>query len=260
MGFKFSERSKQRMEGVHPDIIAVMELAISRSPVDFTVLEGVRSLERQKELFAKRASKTMNSRHLTGHALDVAPLVGGEVTWSWPVYYELEPIIKGAARDLGVDLEWGGDWNWKDGPHWQLSWDTYGKDDMRPRANLSREMGGRSERDAPMPELIAATRAEPRPAPAKTVQAPVPKEVMDLIENSDGEGSKTDLLNKAVEWLTGGGIVAALPYVNQIDWRVAAAGIIGAAIVFSVAFYTRRSRKKKSDLALKARYALGQVV
>ena len=78
----FSKRSLQRMEGLHPDIVAVMKLAIKRSPVDFTVLEGLRSLARQKQLVATRASKTMNSRHLTGHAIDVAPLDERKVSWA----------------------------------------------------------------------------------------------------------------------------------------------------------------------------------
>ena len=135
MAFSFSQRSKDRMKGLHPDIIAVMELAISRSPIDFTVLEGLRSIERQEQLYASGASKTMNSRHLTGHAIDVAPLVDGHVSWDWPLYHALAPVIKNAARELRVSLEWGGDWRtFKDGPHWQLSWGVYGKDDMTPRA------------------------------------------------------------------------------------------------------------------------------
>jgi len=135
MAFKFSDRSRKRLEGVHPDLIAVFDLAIQRTPIDFTVLEGLRSRDRQAQLFRSGASKTMNSRHLTGHAVDVAPLLNGAVSWDWPLYYRLEPVIKQAASDLGVSIEWGGDWrSFKDGPHWQLPWDEYGKDDMRPRA------------------------------------------------------------------------------------------------------------------------------
>jgi len=131
----FSKRSLQRMEGLHPDIVAVMKLAIKRSPVDFTVLEGMRTLARQKQLVASGASKTMNSRHLTGHAIDVAPLENGKVSWAWPLYHRLAPVIKEAAEELGVDLEWGGDWKtFKDGPHWQLSWQSYSKTDREPRA------------------------------------------------------------------------------------------------------------------------------
>lgn len=134
MTFQFGARSLQRMKGVHPDLVAVMELAISRSPVDFTVLEGLRSVDRQRQLVAKGASKTMNSRHLTGHAIDVAPIINGSVSWDWPLYHQIAPVIKQAAADLGVSVEWGGDWTtFKDGPHWQLPWGEYAKGDMAPR-------------------------------------------------------------------------------------------------------------------------------
>lgn len=136
--YSFSQRSKDRMQGVHPDIVDVMELALSRSHIDFTVLEGLRSPARQKELYDSGASKTMNSRHLTGHAIDIAPIANGQVTWDWPVYHELAPVVKKAAADLGVDLEWGGDWaSFPDGPHWQLSWNTYSKTDMEPKARTA---------------------------------------------------------------------------------------------------------------------------
>lgn len=157
MAFSFSQRSKDRMEGLHPDIVAVMGLAIERSPIDFTVLEGLRTVERQKQLVARGASKTMNSRHLTGHAIDVAPFVDGEVTWDWPFYHQLAPIIKQAASDLGVDLEWGGDWQtFKDGPHWQLSWNTYGKEDMEPRARYAGTPVAPSPAPAPTPPTVIA--------------------------------------------------------------------------------------------------------
>lgn len=121
MTFKLSQRSKDNLQGVHPDLVAVVNLAIKRSPVDFTVLEGLRTEERQRKLFASGASKTLSSRHLTGHAVDIAPYVDGEVSWHWPHYYPLSATIKECAHELGVEIEWGGDWtSFKDGPHWQL--------------------------------------------------------------------------------------------------------------------------------------------
>ena len=73
----------------------------------------------------------MNSRHLTGHAVDIAPYVHGEVSWHWPHYHVLAPVVKECAADLGVEIEWGGDWTrFKDGPHWQLPWSVYAKNDM----------------------------------------------------------------------------------------------------------------------------------
>lgn len=131
MTYAFSDRSRERMKGLHPDLVAVMERAIQITPIDFTVIEGLRTEARQKVLVAQGKSQTMNSRHLTGHAIDVAPVVKGRVSWDWKHYYPLAKAIKQAASDLGVNIEWGGDWtSFKDGPHWQLSWSTYDKDDM----------------------------------------------------------------------------------------------------------------------------------
>ncbi len=127
---KFSKRSKKKLEGVHPDLVAVVEEAIKH--VDFTVLEGLRSLERQEDLVAQGKSKTMNSKHLPqddgyGHALDLAP---------WPIdwndreaFAHLSGILRGIALMQGIDLrcgvDWDGDLNVKehsffDGPHVEL--------------------------------------------------------------------------------------------------------------------------------------------
>jgi peptidoglycan L-alanyl-D-glutamate endopeptidase CwlK len=100
--------------------------AIQLTPVDFTVREGLRTIARQRQLVAKGASKTMNSRHLTGHAVDLAPLDDGQVSWDWPLYHKMAPAVKAAAEELGIDIDWGGDWtSFKDGPHFQLSWKSY---------------------------------------------------------------------------------------------------------------------------------------
>lgn len=126
MTITLGTRSLQRLEGVHPDLVRVVKKAAAISALDFTVLEGLRTLERQKKLFAQRATQTMKSRHLTGHAVDLAPMVGGEVRWDWPLYHRLADIVKQAAADEGVAVEWGGDWKtFKDGPHWQLPWKQY---------------------------------------------------------------------------------------------------------------------------------------
>ena len=128
MSFAFGARSLKRLEGVHPDLVKVMKAAISCSTIDFTVLEGRRTLARQKQLMAAGATRTMNSRHLTGHAVDIAPLVKGQVRWDWPLYHQLAAIVKKAAEDLGIPIQWGGDWrSFKDGPHWELPWRQYPK-------------------------------------------------------------------------------------------------------------------------------------
>lgn len=123
-----SKRSLQRLDGVHPDLVKVVKRAIQITAVDFTVLEGLRTLERQRQLVAAKASKTMNSRHLTGHAVDLGAYVAGEVRWDWPLYHQIAAAVKQAARELGVPIEWGGDWRtFKDGPHYQLPFASYPK-------------------------------------------------------------------------------------------------------------------------------------
>jgi peptidoglycan L-alanyl-D-glutamate endopeptidase CwlK len=98
------------------------------SDLDFTVLEGRRTLARQEVLLKNKATKTLNSRHLTGHAVDLAPMVGDGVSWDWPLYHRLAKIIKAAAVAENVPLTWGGDWRtFKDGPHWELPWKQYPK-------------------------------------------------------------------------------------------------------------------------------------
>lgn len=121
--YVLSQRSKNNLQGVHPDLVSVVKRAIQITEQDFTVIEGMRTIERQEELVAKGASQTMNSRHLTGHAVDLAPY---PLAWDWPLFYPIADAMKQAAKELGVDLEWGGDWSsFKDGPHFQLSWDSY---------------------------------------------------------------------------------------------------------------------------------------
>lgn len=128
MPFRLGKRSRERLRGVHPDLVKVVERAIQITQVDFTVLEGFRSVARQRKLVKSGASKTMNSRHLTGHAVDLGAYVDGEISWHWPHYYVIEKAMKQAAKELGVIIEWGGDWkSFKDGPHYQLPWKEYPK-------------------------------------------------------------------------------------------------------------------------------------
>lgn len=130
MSFEFGARSLKRLEGVHPDLVRVMKRAICCTTVDFAVLEGMRTLARQKQLMAAGATRTMNSRHLTGHAVDIAPYIGGSVRWDWPLYHQLAAIVKKCAGDEEVPVQWGGDWrSFKDGPHWELPWSQYPKAD-----------------------------------------------------------------------------------------------------------------------------------
>jgi peptidoglycan L-alanyl-D-glutamate endopeptidase CwlK len=128
MTYSLGARSLQRLEGVHPDLVRVVKRAISLTDLDFTVLEGLRTVERQKVLFDKGATRTMNSRHLTGHAVDLAPVIDGEVSWDWPLYHRLAKFLFEASADENVPITWGGNWaTFKDGPHVELPWDRYPK-------------------------------------------------------------------------------------------------------------------------------------
>lgn len=125
--FKLSTASEEKLAGVHPDLVKVVRRALTLSPVDFKVIEGVRTLARQKELFEKKATKTMNSRHLTGHAVDLVPL---PLDWNNRQAFEsVAKAMQQAAKQLGIAIRWGGDWNMNgsstdekfyDGPHFEL--------------------------------------------------------------------------------------------------------------------------------------------
>jgi len=114
-------RSRARLAGVHPALVAVVEQAAQTSPVPFIITEGRRTPERQAALVRAGASRTLNSRHLTGHAVDVAARVEGRIRWDWPLYPRIAAAFKAAAQAQGVALVWGGDWpRLRDGPHFEL--------------------------------------------------------------------------------------------------------------------------------------------
>ena len=121
--------SNQRLRGVHPDLVRVVRRCAADwadPETGFIVTQGLRTLEEQKLLKAKGASRTLRSRHLTGHAVDLAVSVRGQIRWDWPLYAKLAKAMKAAAKAEKVPIEWGGDWaSFKDGPHFQLPWAKY---------------------------------------------------------------------------------------------------------------------------------------
>lgn len=126
-----SARCLRRLEGVHPDLVHVVRKAADLGEMEFIVTEGLRTPDRQKKLMAAGASQTLRSRHLTGHAVDLAVLVDGEVRWDWPLYDKLGALVQKAAASLEppVPLIWGGDWKkFRDGPHFELPRDLYPAD------------------------------------------------------------------------------------------------------------------------------------
>lgn len=147
---QFDARSKSRLVGVHDDLVEVANIALQLCPVPFIITEGLRTLERQKQLLAAGASKTLKSRHLTGHAVDVAAYVDLDgdnmkdpneaVRWDWPLYYPIAEAFRVAGEQLEIPIEWGGHWRllnnngpvvegdlakFADGPHFQLPFRDY---------------------------------------------------------------------------------------------------------------------------------------
>lgn len=147
---QFDARSQSKLVGVHDDLVEVVQTALQLCPVPFIVTEGLRTLERQKQLLAAGASKTLKSRHLTGHAIDVAAYIDLDgdnmkdpneaVRWDWPLYFKIAEAFRQAAEQVEVPVEWGGHWRllngngpvvegdlakFADGPHFQLPWRDY---------------------------------------------------------------------------------------------------------------------------------------
>lgn len=122
--YKLSQRSLDKLQGVHRDLQRVIKEAITCSPYDFGITEGLRTIERQKQLVAEGKSRTMNSRHLKGLAVDIACYINGNVTWDFAVYKEVADHIKAVAKLNDVKITWGGDWEgFRDGPHFQIELD-----------------------------------------------------------------------------------------------------------------------------------------
>ena len=119
MGYKLGTRSLQSLSGVHPDLVAVVKRAIEITEVDFTVIEGVRNIDRQRQLYKAGNSTTMNSRHITGHAVDMVPY---PVDWDDLARFEvMAHAMDTAARELSISTVWGGDWkSFYDAPHFEL--------------------------------------------------------------------------------------------------------------------------------------------
>lgn len=125
--FRLSRCSEENLRGVHPDLVKVVHRALEITDIDFMVIEGKRNESRQRQLVASGKSQTMNSRHLTGHAVDCAPLVNNQIPWNDCSYFKkVADAMMQAAKELSVDIEWGGNWKtFKDGPHFQLTHKTY---------------------------------------------------------------------------------------------------------------------------------------
>jgi len=155
MAFKLGNRSKQKLEGVHPDMVAVVERAIELTKVDFGVTYGVRTVEEQEKLVASGRSQTMKSKHLiqdTGysHAVDVVAYDGGDVVWEINVYDDICDAFKEAAIEKGVAIKWGAAWSEGD----IRTYEGTAEDAMNNYIDLRRSQGRRPFIDGPHFELM----------------------------------------------------------------------------------------------------------
>jgi peptidoglycan LD-endopeptidase CwlK len=142
-------KNEKRMDGLHPDLVRVMRRAAKSA--SFTVTEGLRTIELQREYVRDGKSQTLNSRHIKarngyGHAIDIYPVVNGKTVMDWEGghFDALAKVVKSAAKAEGVPIEWGGDWKrFRDGPHWQLPWAPYdGKGAVEEIAKFPRYVPG----------------------------------------------------------------------------------------------------------------------
>jgi len=126
MTFSFSQRSKDRLATTHEKLQELFNAAITNSPFDFGITQGIRTKEEQQKLFNEGKSQTLNSRHLTGKAVDIAVFIDGKLTWDFDKYRQVADHIKSVASELKIPIVWGGDWiSFKDGPHFELNRKDY---------------------------------------------------------------------------------------------------------------------------------------
>ncbi|MEL6233520.1 MAG: M15 family metallopeptidase [Pseudomonadota bacterium] len=155
MAFTLSKRSQDRLSGVHPDLVGVVRQALALTQHDFGVTEGLRSMERQQDLVARGLSRTLRSRHLTGHAVDLVGYHRGRVTWDWPAYYMIADAMIRAAQALDIALRWGGAWHVADLRGTEMDAETLSADYIRHK----QARGGRPFLDGPHFELSRAAYA-----------------------------------------------------------------------------------------------------
>lgn len=120
MPFTLTDADRGYLVGVDARLVQLAERLAEVSPISFRITEGVRTLERQKALYVDKKTKTLKSKHLTGHAIDIVPIVAGKVSWEWKHYTPLIKTAKAIARDMGLRVKFGYDWGW-DAPHLELS-------------------------------------------------------------------------------------------------------------------------------------------
>tara|TARA_R110000824_G_scaffold75738_1_gene192030 strand:+ start:752 stop:1207 length:456 start_codon:yes stop_codon:yes gene_type:complete len=150
MSFKLSQRSLSRLDGVDERLTAVVKQAIHITKVDFGVICGLRTLEEQRKLVDAGASKTMNSKHLEGNAVDLMAYIGSRGSWELNLYDDLADAIKEGAEAAGVGVRWGAAWHIPD----IRDWDGTMEEAMNAYVDLRRSQGKRPFIDGPHFELV----------------------------------------------------------------------------------------------------------
>jgi peptidoglycan L-alanyl-D-glutamate endopeptidase CwlK len=147
--FKLSKRSHDRLFGVDPRLVAVVNSAIDITKVDFGVTEGLRTRETQEMYVRTGKSQTMNSKHLTGEAVDLVAFVNGAVSWELNLYDDIAEAMKIAAKEHDLSLRWGAAWNIADIRKWEGSMEAA----MNYYIDERRRMNRRPFIDAPHWEI-----------------------------------------------------------------------------------------------------------
>jgi peptidoglycan L-alanyl-D-glutamate endopeptidase CwlK len=150
MTFKLSQRSLDRMEGVDDRLVAVAKAAIGHTKTDFGVICGLRTIEEQRELYNKGASKTMKSKHIDGNALDLMAYVGSRASWEIKLYFDIADAVKQAAIDVGAKMRWGASWHISD----IREWDGTMEEAYNAYVDLRRSQGKSPFIDGPHFELM----------------------------------------------------------------------------------------------------------
>lgn len=148
--FKLSQRSLDNLEGVNPYLVGVVKRAIEITKVDFGVIEGLRTPERQRDLVQAGASQTMFSKHIQGKAVDLMAYIGPRASWELNLYDDIADAMQRAAQELQVPIRWGGSWNVSDIRDWKGTM----QEAMNHYIDVRRGQGRKPFIDGPHFELI----------------------------------------------------------------------------------------------------------
>lgn len=116
--YKLGKRSLKNLEGVTPLLVDTVKIAITLSKVDFVVIEGLRTIERQRELVARGASQTLKSKHIEGKAVDLMAYIKDRGSWELNLYDDIADAMKAAAKQTGAKMRWGAAWTINDITQW----------------------------------------------------------------------------------------------------------------------------------------------